>query len=183
MHTERITTGAVIAAIAIAFAGCATTTAPKGFLDKRSELQTEAFGAWIRVEYYEGSEPSDLAAVTEGEFIALHEYKIYVLTENDVAEIPITKVLQARLTTYYADYWYLPLWTLVGTVSTASHGWYLALTAPMWIITGIASTIGQSHAPIEKYPRLSRDELRKFARFPQGLPQGLDLSRLKPKIK
>ncbi|MFO0645221.1 MAG: hypothetical protein U0326_03210 [Polyangiales bacterium] len=58
-------------------------------------------------------------------------------------------------------------WTLIGAVSTLSHGFYALITAPVWAIVGsIATTTGWN-------PRLGLESCRSarpYARFPQGMP-------------
>lgn len=64
------------------------------------------------------------------------------------------------------------LWTVVGSLSTVSHGFFLIFTLPIWVITGaatsgVASAQSRLHVPRNEIPLLYQ-----FARFPQGLPPG-----------
>lgn len=58
-------------------------------------------------------------------------------------------------------------WSIAGTVSTLSHGFFAIITAPIWALVGsITSATAWS-------PRLglaSCEVARPYARFPQGLP-------------
>ncbi len=58
-------------------------------------------------------------------------------------------------------------WTIIGTVSTLSHGFYSLISAPVWAIVGsISTTTGWN-------PRLGLESCRSarpYARFPQGMP-------------
>ena len=76
---------------------------------------------------------------------------------------------------------WLGLWTLLGTLSTGSHGFFLILSAPVWILTGTVAAVNQSRQPVLTYPRQGWAGWRAYARFPQGLPPGLARAALDPK--
>jgi len=59
-------------------------------------------------------------------------------------------------------------WTVLGTLSTLSHGWFLILSVPIWSVVGGATTA------IVWSPGVRASgcaEIRAYARFPQGLPR------------
>ena len=75
-------------------------------------------------------------------------------------------------------------WTILGTVSTLSHGWFLGFTFPMWLATGISASSGESFR--DRYSEDHPDEsywiqIIKYSRFPQGLPDNINLKNLKRK--
>jgi hypothetical protein len=157
--------------------GCASNRAPKGWLPDAEHAQIQGFGAWVQIECRIDS--SRLEA--EGEFIAVAEDSIFVLTQDSLLAVAINQVIHARLYTYDAKQGKLALWTTLGSLSTVSHGLILIASFPLWIVTGSISTVAQSWLPVEKLPPKSWHELCKFARFPQGLPKHLDRRRLKAK--
>jgi hypothetical protein len=157
--------------------GCASNRAPKGWLPDAEHAQVQSFGAWIQIECQIDS--SEMEA--EGEFIAAAEDTVFILTPDSLLAVAINQIMRARLYTYDAKQGELALGTIVGSLSTASHGWILIVSFPLWIVTGSISTVAQSWLPVEKLPPKSWHELRKFARFPQGLPNHLDRRRLKAK--
>jgi len=60
------------------------------------------------------------------------------------------------------------LWTVVGSVSTLSHGVALIFSLPVWLIAGIASAATAA----DPRPRVETCEaLRPSTRFPQGIPR------------
>jgi len=66
---------------------------------------------------------------------------------------------------------------LAGSLSTASHGVYLLFTLPIWLITTAGasyahSAAGYVRADYQKPLAAEIDKIRKWARFPQGLPPG-----------
>jgi hypothetical protein len=69
----------------------------------------------------------------------------------------------------------------LGVVSTISNGYLLGITAPLWIITGIVASSNESRAPLRGVPPLVWADLAVYARFPQGLPPGIDLGEIRPK--
>jgi hypothetical protein len=88
------------------------------------------------------------------------------------------QVQRAELTGYDSQASELAAWTVLGTLSTASHGVGLILTAPFWVISGAASTAKQSRCGYVRYPPAIREDFLPYARFPQGLPPEVDRSRL-----
>lgn len=183
MRTKKAVTAAIAFMLAILLSGCASTTAPRGWLPSAREAQQEAHGAWISLEYDTGS----FGMVAEGEFIAVGRKSLFMLiqhvNQDTLIAIPLGQVKRGRLTTYGSKHGGLAVWTVLGSLSTGSHGVGAILSFPVWIISGSLATAAQSYAPIEKFPVSTWDELRKFARFPQGLPEGLDQRTLKSKCK
>ncbi len=177
--------GIVLAAVAVFLTGCAPTGAPSQWLPEPEATQVEAHGAWIRVEHGTG----DDRVRTEGEFLAVEEDTVFILTAQDtlgrVVAMPKGKIEKARLGTFDPNMGGLVVWTLFGTLSTVSHGIGLILTAPVWIITGSIVTGIHSRSAIEETGDMPWDtwpELKVYARFPQGLPDNIDRASLKPRV-
>lgn len=156
--------------------GCASSIAPKGWLPNPQEVQSQAFGAWMAIEH--GSEAG--TKISNGELIAVQERNVYLLTMDGPEVISIDKVQNAKLA-LYKEKRRVGLWAIIGTLSTLSHGWGLIFTAPTWIIVGIASASGESKSGLLKYSDSSWDEIKKYARFPQGIPRSINLESLRPK--
>ena len=173
MCAERWMTGLVVAAAAGA---CASHTAPEGFLATPDEAQTEARGAWI--ELHLGSGPQDRVA---GELIAVSEDSAWVLElSGDAIRVAHAGVTDGHLVAYQSQYGRVGSLAMLGTLSTVSNGGFLLLTGPMWIIGGAVAAASQSRAPIRAIPPQAWTELAAFARFPQGIPQDLELDALLP---
>jgi len=160
----------------VLMAGCASSIAPKGWLPNPTEVQSRAFGAWMTVEH--GSEVG--TKISTGELIAVQESNVYLLTMDGMEVISIDKVQNAMLA-LYKEKKRVGLWALIGTLSTLSHGIGLIFSAPTWIITGIASASGESKSGLLKYSDSSWEEIKKYARFPQGIPKGINLESLRLK--
>jgi hypothetical protein len=154
---------------------CFQSTAPEGWLPIPEVAQREAYGAWIRVEHRQGAETQ----VVEGELIAAMADSLHVLAADSLVTLPMTAVASATLTTYDARSEELSTWTALLAVSTLSHGIGLVLTMPLWIIIGTAETAGASKDP--RVESVDAALLRPYARFPQGLPPGIDRNALRAK--
>jgi hypothetical protein len=162
---------------ALACAGCASNSAPEGWLPKPMEAQTEAYGGWIELTYQGAEEKRH----SDGELIAVTADSVWVLSGNQGLVIPTSTVARGKLTAYAAQKGNLTAWTVVGTLATISNGGFLIFTAPMWIIGGSLAVGSESRAPEARSPPVMWAELAPFARFPQGVPEGFDLSTLEAK--
>jgi len=72
------------------------------------------------------------------------------------------------------------------TLATASHGWGAIGTAPLWIITGSLLTGSVSRGPLRTVSRDGSEDtharwakVAMWARFPAGMPDGLDRAALR----
>ncbi len=160
--------------------GCAGSSAPLGWLPASTETQEDTYGAWIEVRHYRriADLPSE-EVTTTAELIAISATTVFVLGNDSTHAIRSQNITRARLTRYESASHKLAEWTFLGTLSTISHGFFLILTAPIWILGGSIATSKQSSRPNLDYPEHSLDEFRLYARFPQGIPSGLSLLELK----
>jgi hypothetical protein len=162
---------------AVACAGCAGNSAPQGWLPKPTEAQAASHGGWIELSYDDAKEKRR----TDGELIAVSADSVWVLSGNGGLVLPTAAVKEGKLTAYAAEKGRFTLWTVLGTLSTISNGWFLVFTAPMWIIGGSLAVASETRAPERKSPPLTWAELAPFARFPQGFPEGMALTALEAK--
>lgn len=164
-------------AAAAACAACASNSAPKGWLAEPAETQSAAYGGWIELTYQE----SEGKRHTDGELIAVSADSVWVLNESGGRVVPTSAVQGGKLTAYSAQTGTLTTWTVVGTLATISNGAFLIFTAPMWIVGGSLTAGSESRSPERMHPPLAWVELAPFARFPQGMPEGVALTALQPK--
>jgi hypothetical protein len=147
---------------------CASLQAPSTLPTAR-EVPESPRGAWIKVETESGKEIS-------GELISVSEKGVFIESESEgnLYVIGWGEVKRARLVRYRpGGWWGLIVWTVVGTASTASHGWALILTAPAWLVLGTISTVIATREPVSE----CSDDFRKcipFSRYPQGMPVELE---------
>ena len=176
MSAKKIKTIGWLFLLGGAMMGCVGTPGPKGWLPKPNQALYDAYGAWLVVEYAsaEGN------AITEGEFIAKDLQTVYILNDTGLAKIPRTKITHVTLAVY-KEQGLIRAWAIVGTLSSASHGFYAAISFPIWLVTGISNAAAESRSGIVKSSYIDWAEFEKFARFPQGIPEGIDLDTLQPK--
>lgn len=113
-----------------------------------------------------------------GELIAVGQDSIFVIGHGGFAAVPIAFIKKGTLIAYDPDAGAFALWTVMGVASTASHGYGLLLTMPAWIIVGTATTAVETHVSKHRTKNVWWG-MRKFARFPHGLPPSVDRSTLK----
>ncbi len=177
--------------------GCAARHAPRGWLPYAQEAQREAFGGWIHLEF---GAPPEFGAARDprdvvGELIAISDDSVFVLSGRTLTARALDSVPRATLEAYDSRSGDVAQMTLGGTLATFTHGFGLVLTAPLWIIMGTASSAslsrqgrltvdGTADSASKRrggrpgWGRASWKDLRLYARFPQGLPPGLDRAQL-----
>lgn len=162
----------------LAGSGCAVSTAPHGYLPAPAQAAREVRGGWVEVDRY----GSDGTTRLEGELIAVTADSLWILDASGLSSVPTDVVGGGQLTWYDSEAGRVAGLSLLGTVSTASNGVFLVFTAPMWIIGGSIASGVQSQLPRERIPAGSWAELAAYARFPAGMPPGVELRglRLKP---
>jgi hypothetical protein len=115
----------------------------------------------------------------EGELIALDSTSLLIRQDADkgCVQVPIAEV--KNFTLRYARpkkyWWSVPVYTLV----TLSHGAYLIYSAPANAIVTNTVAITGENAYQYSHKQLTYDQLRMFARFPQGLPPGIKPEAIK----
>lgn len=176
MSVTRIGHRAGLAAT-LACAACAHNPAPRGWLPRPVEAQTSAYGGWIELTYREDGARRH----TEGELIAVTADSVWVLTGTQGAVISTSAIEQGKLAAYAAETGTMQTWALLGTLATISNGAFLVFTAPMWLIGGSLTVGSESRSAERKHPPLEWLGLAPYARFPQGMPEGVELRALHPK--
>lgn len=170
-------------------AACVSNPAPRGWLPPAEIAAREAYGGWIVVDTardarrggYAAGESSASAGVA-GELIAVDPDTVFVMSQTVLVALPKGVVRDATLFAYDAQWGSLAGWAVLGTLSTISNGVVLVLTAPLWIIVSTSAVASRSRAPmVELAEQGDRwEKLRLYARFPQGMPPGLDRRSVLP---
>lgn len=164
--------GVLTFAVAVACVpGCAGNPAPREWRSPAAVAQRSSRGGWIVIDVVAASGARSAGRLlVEGELIAIDETAFHVLTTAGLQSVPRTTGHRITLVGYGTPAGALDIWAVAGGISTLSHGGFLLFTAPMWTIGGIVATRKEKGAGM-----LHDDDLaRRFARFPQGLPPGLD---------
>lgn len=147
------------------------------FLPSVEYIDVDQNGSYIKIN---NKTPEYLG----GELIAVDSNSIVVMSEKKKRCITIEKSKVKKYSLRYAktkNYgWTIPVFAL----SSISHGFYAIVTLPLNLIATIAITASSSKASSYTDKTISYDQLRMFARFPQGIPPNISLESIKPvKIK
>jgi hypothetical protein len=164
--------------------GCAASHAPHNWLPSSKGLAAEPYGGWIFVE-----SGINGGRTFSGEFIGTTDSSVGILSPDGFKFIPFAEIQYVNLKIHLDDHSDIALWGLVGSLSTLTHGLGLVLTLPVWLITTIASTSAESHNGLftQDFDSNGQQETswwskhQMYARFPGGIPKGLDCTKLKAK--
>ena len=167
-HSVRVTITVLLTSIL--FGSCATTHAPRGWLTDPDDAATSVYGGWVEIRTRQVG--------LSGELIAITGDTVFVAGTSLLA-VCSTDILSARLVTYDAKD--LGGYVLLGTVSTISNGWFLVLTAPMWLIGGSIAASCRTYEPIMDFPAEPLMHFVPYARYPQGLPPDIDRAAIRMK--
>jgi hypothetical protein len=172
-----VTRGVMLAPLFLAVA-CAGNPAPEGFLPSPAQAPQDVYGAWIQVTLSAGRHDSTIA----GELIAARTDTVWILPDSGgVVAVPTSTVKQGRVARYTSQAGAVAGFATLGVVSTISNGFLLGITAPLWIITGIVASSNETRAPLRSVPPLAWADVAAYARFPQGLPPGIDFAEIRPR--
>jgi len=146
-------------------------SSPK-FLPNRDEIDINRYGSLMKVVRLNNS-------IISGELIAIDEAQIIILSEKAGGCIVVPFDQVKRFTLRYAKqseyYGFLPLFTLL----SLSHGYFFVFTFPLnLLVTGIVVDSGNKAFEYNQ-KSASLDQLKKFSRFPQGIPPNIDISKIK----
>jgi hypothetical protein len=162
--------GAAWLALLGAFAsGClAASTAPEGWRRSQEDVQRVALGSWTRVESRPASPSSPPSLVLDGELIAADGKSVVLAKNGHVTVVPVTCANRMTVAAFEPGVAEAIAIGSVGGLSTLSHGFFLVISAPIWLVTTMGATWAQSGAGTLEKPR----NPGAWARFPQGLPPG-----------
>lgn len=154
---------------------CQSVKAPKGAVPSRKGIATSAFGGWVSLSFLDSTRQT-----VEGEFIAVNNDTVYVMAGDKMDSFKTVDIRVARIILFSNDATGFGVWTALTSLGTISNGGFLIFTLPMTLVTGILTTVGESkRVNFFEYPTHDWEELSKYARFPQGIPPGVNVDHLK----
>lgn len=178
----KIKTLLILSILFISIQSCAGTL-PK-YVPKYEDLHKSAYGAFIELEMDDSSEIT-------GELIAIDNDYIYVLSDisdsnssKDFTKIEkkVTKFSTEKMRGFkinYAQDRNYNLLFLSSLIVTYFHGKYIILTLPLNLIgMGIITHSGSTAFELTNKD-LTLNELKMYARFPQGIPKPLLIDLVK----
>jgi hypothetical protein len=147
----------------------ATSPAPKAYRHTIEEVQRLALGAWTRVE----GEHFTL----DGELLAAEPESLYLERDHRVDIVHPTCVKKLTIAAFEGQGKEVDVLGGLGALSTPSHGFLLVFSLPIWILSSVSSHYAQSGVGHLEYGRtrvapLDTPSVRRWARFPQGMPRG-----------
>jgi hypothetical protein len=154
--------------------GCGTMHAPRGTVPAAHAAGSDAWGGWIRVVSVDGRRD-------QGELIAVSADSLWLLVGAVPLAIAAERVRSAEVTGWDSRPGDVVGLAALGTLSTISNGAFLLLTAPAWIVTGAVASSAQAAQSRISAGGADLQRLAVYARFPAGLPPGLDLRTLRPR--
>ncbi len=156
-----------IGLLAIMISSCSY---PK-YLPTSSQIDVNKFGSYIDINRHTGAD-------IRGELISIDSNQIVVLKESahNCVTIPITDVKNFKL--QYAKSKEYAWTNVVYTLATISHGGFLLLSLPVNLIVTISVTSSGHKAFRYSDKNMTYDNLKMFARFPQGVPPNIDLANI-----
>jgi len=181
MQNSKKIRNIVSLALLLVMVACATVNAPLEWLANPKEVPRDVFGGWITVKYFPGSKDTGQLTELSGELIAISMDTVYIATEK-LHAISRSNIQSARLAAYDSKADVVGLMVYLGALSTGSNGLFSGITFPMWIIGGIIAGRDQSYQPIIDYPKQEWNRFVPYARFPQGLPAGIQRNKIKMKL-
>lgn len=185
MSAARRRAGAVAASVGALVLACAPY-APGGWLSTPEVAQQEAYGGWLRLELVAAGNARP--SVAEGELLAITPDTLFIIGASGFRAVSSASVTRSVLEAFDAKSGLIAGTVVLGTLSTASNGVGLILTAPIWIIVGSvtvysalrASRVGVAMRAGERWDgNAAWAAYRPYARFPAGLPPGLDRNALR----
>ena len=126
-----------------------------------------------------------------GELLAVDAGKIWVLGKERVVTVPIDAVQEVKVQRHSMTAGRVALWSVLGTLVAGSAlaiacssvegnnncgRAFLAVGATFALVGGLAAPALGSSSTI---PHPRQENLQPYARFPQGLPEGIDTATLR----
>ena len=147
-------------------------TSPR-YLTSSDRIDVNEYGSHIKINH------KTLSSI-EGELIAIDSNNIVLLQETNMNKCTVFKTADIKkFKLRYAESkhygWTIPVYTL----ATISHGLFLIFTAPLNLIVTIAVTVGGEKAFIYTDKNTTFEELKMFARFPQGIPPNVAIKDIR----
>lgn len=166
----------VLIGLGLFLSQCESAKAPRGAVPKRKEVAMTAFGGWMTLSFWDSTRQT-----VQGEFIALSKDTVYIMIAGEVDALSKAEVREGRIVFFKTETSNYGIWTALTILLSLSNGYFSIITGPLTFLTGIATTVGEAtRINYYEYPTHDWTVLRKFARFPQGIPAGIQMHELKP---
>lgn len=146
-------------------------TSPK-YLPNSENIDINKYGSYINIA--RNAKPD-----FNGELIAIDSNSITILKASTKKCITIPMADVKRFELQYAAHkkhgWAIPFFSLL----TLSHGIGLVATLPINLIVTISVAVGGKKSFTYSNKNMTYDKLKMFARFPQGVPEHINVDMIK----
>ncbi len=182
--SKRINLILVLSGFILFLSGCGTTFIPANYRHTPGGAKRAITGSWTEVKL-KHTDITESETSLSGELIAIQSDTMYILTAMGLKDINTSNIAvadlylfvnQAEKNATITGLLYIP--DILAAIIIGEPA-FLLLGVP-WIITGTIISVVEGSAHLNKlnYPGKNQlSELKKFARFPQGLPSDIDKSR------
>lgn len=165
---------------------CQKRMIPASYMPTPDDATMNIKGSWIVLNTDNDSLPLSGKSLS-GELIAIQSDSVYLLTDSELTAVNSNMISSAVLYPFKPQTAITPtiamlssLPAIIGAIAK-DDGAFLLLGVPVMITGAVMSAI-EGGGNVMKYPvRHTLNDLAKFARFPQGLPPGLDPEKLRLK--
>jgi len=151
------------------FLTMSSCVAPK-YLPKPDQIDINNHGSYIKLYGKSG-------VIVGGEFIAIDSNEIVVLYNDTCKSVPLTDIVRFKLR--YAKSkpygWAMP----AGVVLPFIHGLFSMFTLPLHLVVTISVSASGERAYRYNNKNMNYDDLKMFARFPQGIPSTIKKEDIK----
>ncbi|GAB1371263.1 hypothetical protein MASR1M45_13250 [Candidatus Kapaibacterium sp.] len=149
------------------------------YLPTNKDINLSPFGAYIELKTENGDVyKGELLSIDTNKIIIFRQTHSYYEVFDSIMVIPFDryKKYKMRYAQNKSYFWTIPLFTIF----PLTHGWLLLLTVPTnWLFT-IPITVAGENAYTYKPNSMDVNNLSKFARYPQGIPENVELNSIKP---
>ena len=172
----------ILLVMVLLLAACAPLGVPREYLPGLSKVEASPYGGWTRINY-ESKYKSLSVYKVEGELIAIHGDTMFLLPQKgELISILYSDIKTAKLIIYKnmsGTYLGLTLGLIAPSILGALvHGIpaFLIFAVPGLLVGSILTIMeSSSENNILYYPGKNRlIQFRAYARFPQGIPPGID---------
>jgi hypothetical protein len=182
---KRINSILLLSGFILFLSGCVASRVPVDYAYNPGKLKRVITGNWTEVKLNSRDITGNETALS-GELIAIQSDTVYILNGLGLQGIHKSNINEAVVYMYknqagtfaiVTGLLYIP--DIVASIVIGTPG-FLFIGAPWLVIGSVLSIVeGSDHSNLLKYPYSNQlQELKKFARFPQGMPPGIDKSRL-----
>jgi len=166
------------AAAVLLLSGCAGSPGPRQHLLTAEQSVRTSYGGWVEVDRPGADRESSPRLQVEGELLAASADTLHVLTASGAVMVLREPQDRLRLICEWNQTERIVLHCGLESLACAANGFYAVFTMPLTWIVGVGASRTQARVGVLRIDAGDWGACRECARFPQGLPPGLDPSRL-----